>query len=267
MNIAYIDKELYDLENFRYLSGDITEIDRVECFQNEEKFIDYIRFNNVKLVFMDLDWDLIKRVQEIDEKIAISIITSDKKQALTAYEQGMFGYILKPYTSDDIKKITLRLQNIVGKRDVKDVKIKTFGRFDIFVDGRALFFSNKKAKELLALLVDHRGGIVTMDETIDILWEERLPDEKTKALYRMATKNLRDTLRKAGCDDILIESRGQRSIDFRRIDCDYYNFFEKPQKYRHLFNGEYMTEYSWGEYTLAKLLVKFNAEKICLCPI
>lgn len=258
MNIAYIDKDPYEIENFKCLCCDIDEIDNVECFQDAEKFIEYIRFNNVKLVFMNFDWVLIEKIQKVDEKIVTSIITHDKKNAFAAYEQGIFGYILKPYTTSDIKNVVLRLQNILQKRDIKDVKIKAFGRFDIFVDGRALYFSNKKAKELLALLVDHRGGIVTMDETIDVLWEERLPDEKTKALYRMATKNLRDTLRNAGCDDILIEARGQRSVDFRRIDCDYYKFFNDPKKNRQLFNGEYMTEYSWGEYTLAKIFAKYN---------
>ena len=108
MNIAYFDKEEYEIENFKYLSHDINEVDNLECFQDAENFIDYIRFNNVKLVFVGLDWDLIKKIQQIDEKIAISIITHDKKQALTAYQKGIFGYILKPYTSCDIREVIKR---------------------------------------------------------------------------------------------------------------------------------------------------------------
>lgn len=258
MNVAYINKEKYEVENFKYLCQDLEEIDNLECFTDREEFLIYIKNNNVKLVFLDTDWELFEKIKEIDERIAISILTSDKKQSMRAFEVGAFGYNLKPYTSGDIQKVVVRLKNIIDNRKIKDVRIKAFGRFDIFVDGKALYFSNKKAKEFLALLVDHRGGVVTMDETIDILWEDRVPDDRTKALYRMAVKNLRDTLKSAGCDDILVEARGQRSIDFSRIDCDYYKFFNDPKRNRQLFSGEYMTEYSWGEYTLAKIFAKYN---------
>ena len=37
--------------------------------------------------------------------------------------------------------------------------IRTFGYFDVFVDGVPILFRSEKAKELLALLVDRRGGI------------------------------------------------------------------------------------------------------------
>ena len=47
------------------------------------------------------------------------------------------------------------------KMEGKRIVIRTFGYFDIFVDGETIPFSCKKAKELLALLVDRRGGFVT----------------------------------------------------------------------------------------------------------
>ena len=40
------------------------------------------------------------------------------------------------------------------KMEGKRIVIRTFGYFDIFVDGETIPFSCKKAKELLALLVD-----------------------------------------------------------------------------------------------------------------
>ena len=44
------------------------------------------------------------------------------------------------------------------KMEGKRIVIRTFGYFDIFVDGETIPFSCKKAKELLALLVDRMGG-------------------------------------------------------------------------------------------------------------
>ena len=45
------------------------------------------------------------------------------------------------------------------KMEEKRIVIRTFSYFDIFVDGETIPFSCKKAKELLALLVDRRRRI------------------------------------------------------------------------------------------------------------
>ena len=45
------------------------------------------------------------------------------------------------------------------KMEGKRIVIRTFGYFDIFVDGGNVPFSCKKAKELLALLVDRKRRI------------------------------------------------------------------------------------------------------------
>ena len=204
--------------------------------------------------------ELIRYIKDIDDNIEVVYVTGYDEYALKAFEVGAFGYILKPYTADKVKKIIEKTEKLHISRSKKVIEVKAFGRFDIFVNGRSLFFSNKKAKELFALLIDRRGGIVTMEQAIDVLWEERLLDDSTKTLYRIAAKNLRDTLAKEGCADVLIETRGQRSLDVKKIKCDYYDFINEPSKNKYLFNGEYMSDYSWGEFTLAKLFNLLNKE-------
>lgn len=265
MNVAYIDSETYALEIFRYTCGDINEIENTECFDNSAKFLDYIKYNDVSLVFCGIDmpdingFELIKLIKNIDDSIEVVFITETDKYALKAFDAGALGYVLKPYTADKIRTIVQRVLKLHISRNLKHIEVKTFGRFDVFVNGRTMFFSNKKAKELFALLIDRHGGIVTMEQAIDTLWEDRALDDSTKTLYRIAAKNLRDTLKKEGCADILNETRGQRSIDTTKIKCDYYDFVNDPSKNKYLFNGEYMSDYSWGEFTLAKLFNLINA--------
>ena len=50
------------------------------------------------------------------------------------------------------------------------IYIRTFGYFDVFVNGTPIAFRHEKAKELLAVLVDRRGGYVTAREIIACLW-------------------------------------------------------------------------------------------------
>ena len=55
--------------------------------------------------------------------------------------------------------------------------IRTFGTFDVFLDGVPIRFPSAKAKELLALLVDRRGGSLTAEQAIGYLWEDRAIDK------------------------------------------------------------------------------------------
>ena len=260
MRIACIDDESYALENFKYLCKDIDEIEEVVCFDNYIELLDHMRINGISLVFADINMpgisglELIKYIKSIDENIEVVFVTGYDEYALEAFDVGAFGYILKPCSAEKIREILSKCRRMNIQRKQKRMEIKAFGRFDVFVDGKAIYFSNKKAKELLALLVDRRGGIVTMEQAIDALWEDRAFDDSTKTLYRIAAKNLRDTLAKEDCAHVLRESRGQRSLDMADVKCDYFDFINNPLENRELFDGEYMSDYSWGEFTLARIL-------------
>ena len=50
------------------------------------------------------------------------------------------------------------------------VYIQTFYGFDVFVNGRVIYFPSKKSKELLAILVNQRGGSVSLAQVVHILY-------------------------------------------------------------------------------------------------
>ena len=50
--------------------------------------------------------------------------------------------------------------------------IQTFCGFDVFINNQMIYFPSKKAKELLAILVDKRGGSVTISQLAYMLYEE-----------------------------------------------------------------------------------------------
>ena len=51
------------------------------------------------------------------------------------------------------------------------VYIQTFYGFDVFVNGRVIYFPSKKSKELLAILINQRGGSVSLAQVVNILYE------------------------------------------------------------------------------------------------
>lgn len=137
--------------------------------------------------------------------------------------------------------------------NIPRVYIRTFGFFDVFIDGKAVVFEHAKAKELLAILVDRQGGFVSSADAISFLWEEESLNKLTQARYRKAAMWLKEILAKYNAEDIIESSRGIRRIIPEKVDCDLYNYLTGKPEYAKLFNGYYMTNYSWGEMTLSAL--------------
>ncbi len=135
----------------------------------------------------------------------------------------------------------------------RNIRIRTFGYFDVFVGDRPIAFSNKKSKELLALLVDRRGGYVTSEEAIGFLWEDEPANSVTFARYRKVALRLKNTLEEYGISDIIESKDGKRRIVAEKVGCDLYDYLSGKEEYSGLFKGSYLTNYSWGETTLGEL--------------
>ena len=134
------------------------------------------------------------------------------------------------------------------------VRIRTFGYFDVFVGDTPIAFRNEKSKELLALLVDRKGGYVTSEEAIGFLWEDSPADSLTLSRYRKVALRLKNTLEEYGISGIIESVNGKRRIVPDRVQCDLYDYLSGKEEYSALFKGSYLTNYSWAENTLAELL-------------
>ncbi len=133
------------------------------------------------------------------------------------------------------------------------ITIRTFGYFDVFVDGRPIAFRNKKSKELFALLVDRRGGFVTSEEAISFLWEDEPASPVIYSRYRKVALRLKNLLEEYEIADVVEAVDGKRRIICERVNCDLYDYLTGNEKYSQLFKGSYLTNYSWGETTLGEL--------------
>ena len=147
-----------------------------------------------------------------------------------------------------------RMYSELTKMEGKRIVIRTFGYFDIFVDGETIPFSCKKAKELLALLFDRRGEFVTTGDAISYLWEDECTEKRIKDKFRKVVKELRRTLNAYGIERVLHRVNQESRIRTEHVECDLYDYLEDEEKHKKLFKGVYMTNYSWAENTLGTLL-------------
>lgn len=135
----------------------------------------------------------------------------------------------------------------------KIIQIRTFGYFDVFVNGNPVAFKSAKAKELLAILVDRRGGYVSAGDAISYLWEDEPANKVTLARYRKVAMRLKNELKENNINDMVISQDGKRCINRKIVQCDLYEYLEDKNKNRDMFGGSYMLNYSWSEYMQAEL--------------
>ncbi|MDR0433637.1 MAG: hypothetical protein LBH21_01070 [Gracilibacteraceae bacterium] len=177
----------------------------------------------------------------------LAVTASTDVYAVEAIQTGCEAYWLKPLVLETVGKALSRLLPCAEPQ----VEMRTFGRFDVFIDGQPIYFKNAKAKELLALLVDKRGT-VTMEMAVNVLWDNRRYDEHVKQLYRKAVAYLRGVFESRGLD-ILISNRGSCHVRQGAFACDYYDLLAGQKKAVIAWGGEYLFEYPWAESTLVQI--------------
>ena len=135
-----------------------------------------------------------------------------------------------------------------------EIYIRTFGSFEVFLNGNPVYFSSYKAKELLAYLVNCRGGMVPTRKAVSVLWEDEPVSQKTLNRYYKVCMRLRRTLEKYGIEDILKSvPGGGYCIVMDKVRCDYYDYLSRKPEAMYLYKGVYMSDYSWSEETIAEL--------------
>ena len=78
----------------------------------------------------------------------------------------------------------------------------------------------------------------------------------TLARYRKVALRLKNILEEYGIADIVEAVDGKRRIVTEKVDCDLYDYLSGKEEFAGLFKGSYLTNYSWGETTLAELTGK-----------
>lgn len=260
MRVMIVDDERLALRQFMLETEDIPGIEIAGAFSNPLQALEYLKENPVEAAFLDIEMPelngivLAGKMREIYPDLVVIFITGYEQYTLDALKVKADYYMTKPYDSRDIREVLERAK-LLSARQKKRVYIRTFGRFDLFIDGKAVYFSNTKAKELLALCVDHRGGAVTIEEAADKLWEDRIYDSRVKNLYRKAVMQIRQILSEYGVEEIFSGNRGSCQIDILKVDCDYYELLKgNPDAVREWeITGNYLQEYSWAEETCARL--------------
>lgn len=208
--------------------------------------------------------ELAKSLKILYPDIMLFFCTAYSQYAIDAFGLFAKGYLMKPVEAKEIERVLDEMVTDWRKEPNKlehDIRIQTFGHFEIFIDGVRPMFEREKSKELLAYLVDRHGSSVTTEQIAAVLWEDMPYDRKLKNRTTAVVTSLKNTLKEFGADDIIIKTWNHLAIDTSKIKCDAYDFEKWDAVAVNSFHGEYMANYSWAEFTTGKY-VQMEYEKM-----
>ncbi len=273
MHLLAVDDEKLALLHLTNILEEMFPNDTVTGFSDQIEALAFAKDlmekkEQLEFLFLDIEMygmsgiELARQFKDICPGVKILFVTGHDNYALEAFRLHARGYILKPVTRELIEEEmqniegysqSERQQRMQGETEKKKVTVRTFGNFDIYVGDEPLQFSRSKAKELLAFLVDKKGTGVNTAEISSILWEDKAYDRSLRNQTQTVISQMMRNLKGAGIEDCVIKKWNYLAIDPERIDCDYYNFLAGDVRAINSYTGEYMSNYSWAEFTTAYL--------------
>lgn len=268
MKAVLIDDMKPALREMEYLLKKYSEIEIIGSFTDPITALEQIESLGPQVVFMDIDMpqfqgiDVASEIQRLDQNIEIIFVTAYNQYAVEAFELNAVDYLLKPV---DIKRLDKTVSRLLAKKEVvkeqlgNKVMIQSFGRFEIFIEGKApVLFRTEKTKELFAFLIHNRHRGISKEDIIEALWLGMDYRRAVKQLYN-GIYYIRKVLLEYGISrEILsIDSNYKLKIEFATFDTDLFiNLIDKGargdieslKKAESLYRGNYFEceKYSWS---------------------
>ncbi len=259
MTILAVDDEYYALELMKHALEEVAGGSTVYLCRDARGALQTAREVQIDVAFLDIHLpemngvELARELKLLNPKVNIVFATGFSEYMKEGIDLRMSGYVLKPVTPEAIRTELENLRNPIEWSPEKRIKILTFGNFDVFVDGQPLKFERKQAKEILAYLVDKRGTSATYSELAAMLWEDEDYDRTKQKNLQVYIASLVKTLHGVEVKDLILKNRQGILVNTRIVDCDYYRFLEGDARAINSFTGQYMSSYSWAEFTVGYL--------------
>lgn len=262
MNILAVDDNRFALESLTRELAEARPQANVRGFSLPRAALESVSSMTEPLdvAFLDIEMPgmsgvaLAVKIKERFPQAIIIFVTAYPQYREEAFKVHANGYLMKPVAREMLDRELNEITQPFISTPRGRVRAQTFGSFELYVDDRPLKFARTKSKELVAYLIDRRGAACTMNELAAVLFEEDGEERAQQSHVRHLISDLRATLSAAGAPDIIIKGRNSIAVNVKAIDCDYYRLLEGEPTAMNRFLGEYMSSYSWAEFTVGALV-------------
>ena len=258
MKIIAVDDERIALEGLLDVISEVAPAAELTGFEYPEDALAFVDENKCNIAFLDVEMsgmsgvELAEQLKLRNPDINIIFATGFEEYRKEAYDLHASGYLTKPITAEKVKKELGDLRRPIPKS--ARLQVQAFGNFEVFVDKTPIAFKYSKTKEMLAYLIDRKGALCTLGELQAVLFEDGGSHESYMKSLR---RDLLGILTLLGCENAIVQQRGKLGVIPDRVECDYYDWCD-GKRMGIGWNGEYMAQYSWSEYT-SGMLDRMNA--------
>lgn len=210
---------------------------------------------------------LVRVMQALRYDLPLVFLSASGRYAVEAFSLGVADYLLLPTEPEKLADVVQKLRQNRAKSQSGGIYIRTFGSFEVLVDGKPIPWKNTKSKELLAFLVDARGDNVSSEKIQKTLWPDAESAQAAQS-YHTTLFQLRKKLESCDISGLLIGSRGSQRVNAELFDCDLYEFEREmeagtKESYRRafdLYRGLYMDKnsYEWSHFTRVWVEMQFE---------
>ena len=253
MKIIAVDDERIALEGLLDVIAEAAPDAKLNGFEYPEDALDFVLEHDCNVAFLDVEMagmsgvELAEQLKLQNPDINIIFATGFEEYRKEAYDLHASGYLTKPITADKVRRELSDLRRPIPKR--RRMRAQTFGNFEVYIDGVPISFKYSKTKELLAYLIDRRGALCTLSELQAVIFED---DGGHESYMKSLRRDLIDTLDAISCTNVIAQQRGKLGVVPDNLDCDYYDWCD-GKRMGIVWQGEYMVQYSWSEYTTGVL--------------
>jgi two-component SAPR family response regulator len=259
MKIIAVDDEKIALQGLIASIQKVAPNAEIHGFRLTGEAIAHMENDPCDVAFLDIEMkgmngvEVAEKLKAINPDANIIFATGFGSYRDAAFDLHASGYLIKPITEESVKRELENLRRPIIEK--KRLKVQTFGNFEVYLDGKPLAFKYRRTKELFAYLVDRVGALCTVGEIIGILFEDESGRED---YFQKLRRDLLTTLEAVGCGNAIVHKRGMLGVVITEIQCDYYDCLNKRKDFATSYLGEYMSQYSFAEYTNAQLYAKFK---------
>ena len=130
------------------------------------------------------------------------------------------------------------------------LQVRCFGNFEVFLPSdEPLHWSRSKSKKRFAYLVSRCSSTCTVQELAGILFEDEPYDHKQASYMQKIISVMAQTLKTAGTEKVLRKGFNKVAVIPEFLDCDYYWFQQGNAAAVNQYQGEFMQQYPWAEFT------------------
>lgn len=249
MRTVIVDDDEVSLSILQELCGMSSEVELIGTFTEPNEAVAFAENNYIEFALLDIEMpgmtgiELAGKLREKVPKLVVIFTTAYEDYYMQAMGIMADFYMMKPYSKVKVEDAVERARLLCGRLD-KRIKVTMIGPYSIILDGKPVKFTNAKARELLALCLDHRGGLVSREEAVDKLWAEKEYDKKAKKLFNKAENYIKHFCVDHQLESFFVTTYQGCYIDPSFVECDFYAYADEHGKYS--IPENYLQEFEWA---------------------